>query len=53
MKSLFDIDLQILEKELSWFMLDVTRFPTCGQTQYVGPMKQTSTPINLEFHCKV
>ena len=32
MKSLFGIDVQILEKELSLFMLDITQFSACGQT---------------------
>ena len=30
-----------------------TQFPSYGHTQYLGPLKETSTTINLGFHCQV
>ena len=30
-----------------------TQFPSYGHTQYLGPLKEISTTINLGFHCQV
>ena len=29
------------------------QFPSYEHTQYLGPLKETSTSINLEFHCQI
>ena len=29
------------------------QFPSCEHAQYLGPLNETSTTINLGFHCHV
>ena len=38
---------------LPLFMIYDSQFPSCEHTQYVGPLNETSTAINLGFHCQV
>ena len=43
----------IFGKGLPLFMLYDIQFPSCEYAQYLGPLNETSTPINLAFHCQV
>ena len=40
-------------KGLLLFMIYDVQFHSCEHIQYLGPLKATSTTINLGFHCQV
>ena len=45
--------VSIFGKGLPLFILYDIQFPSCEQREYLGPLNETSTLINLPFHCQV
>ena len=49
----FFFNIAFIWYRVSLFMIYDVQFHSCEHIQYLGPLKATSTTINLGFHCQV